>query len=64
MLPTHLGAIHQSLIQYDELVHLLSDEEIKALVAGQKKHVGVELTKEIVKTKSAARVPKASAEDF
>lgn len=64
LLPTHLAAIHQSLIQYEELVHLLSDAEIKALVAGQKKHLGVELTKEIVKTKSVARVPKASADDF
>ena len=29
LLPTHLAAIHGSLIQYEELVHLLSDEERK-----------------------------------
>jgi len=65
-LPTHLAAIHSSLIQYEELVHLLSDSEIKALVAGQKKHTGTKLTDEIVKAKKlpAAKFKSVSAEDF
>jgi hypothetical protein len=67
LLPVHLSAIHSALIQYEELVHLLSDEEIKSLVAGQAKHVGVQLTKEITGASKATisrRIPKASADDF
>jgi hypothetical protein len=65
LLPTHLAAIHQSLIQYEELVHLLKDEDIKDLIAGQKKHVGVELTTEIIKGKTRApKMAKVSADDF
>lgn len=65
-LPTHLAAIHSSLIQYEELVHLLSDSEIKALVAGQKKHTGTKLTDEIIKSKKvpAAKFKSVSADDF
>ena len=67
MLPVHLSAIHGALIQYEELVHLLSDEDIKTLVAGQSKHVGVKLTEEIIKTKKSTlgpKIPKNTAEDF
>lgn len=65
-LPGHLAAIHSSLIQYEELVHLLSDAEIKSLIAGQKKHVGVELTSEITKAKKvpAGKFKSVSADDF
>lgn len=65
-LPGHLAAIQSSLIQYEELVHLLSDAEIKSLVAGQKKHTGVELTNEITKAKKlpAAKFKSVSADDF
>lgn len=67
MLPVHLAAIHGALIQYEELVHLLSDEQIEQLVAGQSKHVGVMLVQEITKSKKAsvsARIPKTSADDL
>ena len=67
MLPVHLAAIHGALIQYEELVHLLSDEDIKTLVAGQSKHVGVKLTEEILKTKKSTlgpKIPKNTADDF
>lgn len=65
-LPTHLAAIHGSLIQYEELVHLLSDTEIKSLIAGQKKHTGTKLTDEITKSKKlpAAKFKSVSADDF
>lgn len=53
LLPVHLSAIHQALIQYEELVHLLSDEDIKTLVAGQIKHTGVQVVKEVTKSSSA-----------
>lgn len=67
LLPVHLSAIHGALIQYEELVHLLSDEDIAVLVAGQIKHTGVKLTKEITGASKATisrRIPKASADDF
>lgn len=67
LLPVHLSAIHSSLIQYEELVHLLSDEEIAVIVQGQSKHINVSLTKEITgssKSTISKRIPKASADDF
>lgn len=67
LLPVHLSAIHSALIQYEELVHLLSDGEIKTLIAGQSKHVGVMLTKEITGSSKASvskRVPKTSVDDL
>lgn len=66
-LPTHLAAIHGALIQYEELVHLLSDEEIAILIAGQSKHAGTSLISEITNGSKASvskRIPKACADDF
>jgi hypothetical protein len=67
LLPTHLGAIHSTLIQYEELVHLLSDEQIKTLIAGQKKHTGNMVVAEITKTSKATvgkRIPKTTVDDL
>lgn len=67
LLPTHLAAIHSSLIQYEELVHLLPDEQIKQLVAGQQKHLGVVLMAEVTgKTRATVskRIPKTSVDDL
>jgi hypothetical protein len=67
MLSTHLAAIHSSIIQYEELVHLLSDDEIAVIVAGQSRHINVSLAKEITGSSKASvskRIPKASADDF
>lgn len=63
MLPQHLAAIHRTLLESEELVHLLSDEQVRTLIAGQRKHVQVQLVKEIT-TKKSTKVPKATAEDF
>ena len=70
MLPVHLSMIHSTLIQHEELVHLLSDQEIATLIKGQIKHTGVQVIKEITggsKAKAGskiAKVPKATADDF
>mgnify|MGYP003533419771 FL=1 len=67
LLPTHLAAIHSSLIQYEELVHLLSDEEIKTFVAGNVRHSGIKLNEEITKAKKStvsSRIPKTSVDDL
>ena len=66
-LPIHLASIHSALIQYEELVHLLSDAEIKTLIAGQKKHVGTQLVAETIKASKATiskRIPKTSVDDL
>jgi len=67
MLPVHLSAIHGALIQYEELVHLLSDDEIKQLIAGQVRHTGVSVVKEITgksKATISSRIPKTSVDDL
>lgn len=67
MLPVHLSAIHGALIQYEELVHLLSDSDISSLVAGQTKHTGVTLMKEVSgksKATVSSRIPKTSVDDL
>lgn len=63
MLPMHLAAIHRNLLQYEELVHLLSDDQIKALMAGQKQHVGTQLVMEAVK-KRTTKIPKTTVDDL
>jgi hypothetical protein len=67
LLPVHLSAIHSTLIQYEELVHLLSDEQIATLVAGQIKHTGTTLVKEVSggsKASVSKRIPKTSVDDL
>lgn len=62
LLPVHLSAIHQTLIQYEELVHLLSDAEIAVLVSGQKKHAGVQLVTQAVTKKTGPKtVPRGQS---
>jgi hypothetical protein len=64
-LPGHLAAIHKTLLQFEDLIHMLSDDQIRMFMSGQKKHVNVMLVKEIVSKKvSTAKIPKASADDF
>lgn len=50
MLAGHLQSIHKSLAPYEELVHLLSDEQIKKLIAGQMQVTGTVLTQAIAKS--------------
>jgi len=67
LLPTHLAAIHSSLIQYEELVHVLSDAEIKVFLQGNMKHAQVKLVEETSKATKArvsSRIPKTSVDDL
>lgn len=64
MLPGHLEAIHKNLMQYEELTHLLSDEQIGVLMSGQKRYVAVQLVKETISKGSRAKTPKAALDDF
>lgn len=63
-LPGHLAAIHKALLENEELVHLLSPEERRNLIVGQKRHVGIERIKAIVEKKGPGRAKKATAADF
>ena len=45
MMPMHLANIHKTLIQYEELAHLLSDEQIHQLIKGQTQVTGIEIVK-------------------
>lgn len=63
LLPVHLSNIHRQLKQYEELVHLLSDDEIRILVSGQRKHAGVELVKQASKQR-AKPLSRTTAEDL
>lgn len=59
LMKTHLGAIHKQLVQYEELVHLLTDEEIGKIVGAQQQHTNTTLAAEVStksgKTKAANR---------
>lgn len=43
MMPTHLAEIHKAMIAHEEIVHLLTDEEISKIMAAQQAHVNVSL---------------------
>jgi hypothetical protein len=61
----HLREIHKICLQHEELVHLLTDEQIRIWMRAQKAHTNVLLVKEITEKKPrATKVPKASAADF
>lgn len=54
MLPGHLAAIHRNLTRYEELNHLLSDDQIRELIRGQSQVTGTVITQAVAKsTKSA-----------
>lgn len=46
MMPVHLKSIHKSLLQYEELIHVLDDAQVQTLMKAMKKYTGVELVKE------------------
>lgn len=63
-LPNHLKTIHKNLIQYEELVHLLTDDQITTLMRGQKIHVGVQLVKESSKKAVSKSLKGISVDDL
>ena len=50
----HLKAIHATLIQYEELVHLLSDDQIREMMLAQSAVTGTVLVQKVVKSSSAS----------
>jgi len=63
-LPGHLAAIHKALLESEELVHMLSKEERRQLIVGQKRHVGIMQIKEVIEKKTSTRGKKPTAADF
>lgn len=45
-MPMHLKEIHKYLIQFEELAHLLSEEQISQILDAQQKVVGINLAAE------------------
>ena len=68
MMKMHLGAIHKNLITHEELVHLLSDDQIGQIVAAQQQHTSITLVQEVSskagKAKAANRTAKLSLDDL
>lgn len=57
-MPGHLKEIHKYLIQYEELAHLLSEEQIAIILSGQQRMVGIVLANE-TKAKKVGKGGKA-----
>lgn len=51
--PTHLKEIHGYLIQFEELAHLLTEQQIATILEGQQKKLGIILAAETTKTKGS-----------
>lgn len=63
-LPMHLQQIHKTLLTYEELVHLLKDEEIKVLMDAMQKYKRVELVKEAATSKGKKALSKTTVDDI
>lgn len=61
LMKTHLGAIHKQLIEHEELVHLLSNEEIAKIVSAQQQHVNTSLAAEVTSKSGNAKAAKRAA---
>lgn len=59
MIKNHLAEIHKHLIQYEEIVHLLSDEEIQGIMRAQQVQTNTALVAE-AKPKSKGAQTKAA----
>jgi len=60
---THLKEIHKHLMEYEELSHLLTPEQIGVLMKGFQKHTTIQLVVEGVK-KSGGKSKKVSVDDL
>lgn len=57
----HLKEIHKTLIQYEEISHLLSEEQLATILDAQQRQVGILLAEETKSKKSggaASKLPK------
>jgi len=52
-MPGHLRAIHRNLVQYEELSHLLTEDQIATILDGAQRKLGIILAEETTKTKGS-----------
>jgi len=68
LMKVHLGAIHKEMIQHEELVHLLSNEQIGKVIGAQQLHTNTMLAAEVSskagKAKAANRTAKLGLDDL
>lgn len=57
---THLGMIHKTMIEYEEIPNLLTVEEISKIMTAQQAHTGVVLRQETVKSSKSAATRKSA----
>lgn len=62
LISIHCESIHAALREHEELVHLLSDEQIGKLMAGMQKYKAIQLVKEASSTKGRGK--KVTADDL
>lgn len=53
-MPSHLKEIHKYLIQFEELAHLLTEEQIAGIMEAQQKVTGIRLAQETKSEKGNA----------
>lgn len=66
MMPTHLREIHKTLIEYEEIMPLLTVDEISKIMSAQQTHVATFLRQEVVKSSKASaskRTAKVTLDD-
>jgi hypothetical protein len=63
-IPVHLNNIHKTLLQYEELVHMLKDPEIKILMDAMQKYRKVELVKEASTSKGKKALGRTTVDDL
>ncbi len=60
-MPIHLASIRKTLLQYEELVHILPDEKVGILMQGMAKYKNIKLVEEAAKTRTKK---KQDVDDF
>lgn len=66
-MPQHLREIHNYLIQFEELAHLLKEDQIAVILSAQQKKLGIMLAEETKKGTgggSRAKVKGVTADDL
>lgn len=65
-MPEHLRAIHATLLKYEEVSHLLSEEQIAVLMSAAQKKLGMDLAAETTKSKkgNGSKLKNISADDL
>lgn len=65
-MPEHLRAIHRTLVQYEELSHLLSEDQIAIILEGAQKKLGMILADETrnSKSKTSSKLKGVTADDL